>query len=87
MSQEQDTDSHQFNDIISHAVTSKTDTAHINFFFLPQETERKSKIVDYNRTRNIDVSADDFGITFLLDEEIEFEQKKTELSFAGESKS
>lgn len=82
MSQIHDTESHQFNDI-SHAVTSKTDTAHINFFCRPQETESKSKVVDYNKTRNIDVSADDFGNTFLLDEEIELEQKKTDHSSAG----
>jgi la-related protein 1 len=79
MNQKQDTDNHQSNDI-SHAVTSKVDTARINFFCRPQETERK--VVDFNETRNMDDSADDFG-TFLLDEEIELEQKmpkKTELS-------
>ncbi|XP_058743130.1 la-related protein 1A [Vicia villosa] len=81
-SQKHDSDSYQFNDK-SHAVTSKTDTARINFFCRPQETESKSKVVDYNKTRNIDVSADDFGNTFLLDEEIELEQKKTDLSSAG----
>jgi la-related protein 1 len=79
MNQKQDTDSHQSKDI-SHVVTSKVDTARINFFCRPQETERK--VVDFNETRNMDDSADDFG-TFLLDEEIELEQKmpkKTELS-------
>lgn len=83
VNQKQDTNSHPSKNI-SHAVMNKNATTRINFYCRPQET--KTKIVDYNETGNMDVSADDFGNTFLLDEEIELEQKmpkKTELSSTG----
>lgn len=83
--EKQDTNIHHSKDI-SHAVTCKIETTHINFYCRPQET--KPKIVEgYNET-DMDMRdhSNDFGNTFLLDEEIELEQKmlkKTELSSTG----
>lgn len=91
MNREQDTECHHSNDI-PHEVNGENDTTSNNISCHSEETE--PKIVDYSETGNIDVMADmnirdlsnDFGNTFMLDEEIELEQKmlkKTELSSTG----
>ncbi|XP_061352302.1 la-related protein 1A isoform X2 [Gastrolobium bilobum] len=94
MNREQDTESHHSNDKLD-AVTGESvkfsdfDTTNSNLCCHSQETDPKT--FDYNETGNMDVLADvdirdlsnDFGNTFMLDEEIELEQKmlkKTELS-------
>ncbi|XP_057441492.1 la-related protein 1A isoform X1 [Lotus japonicus] len=92
LKREQDTESHHSNDV-SHAVTGESVTFssfdRTNNSCHSQETE--PKIFDYDETENMDVLADmeigdhsnDFGNTFMLDEEIELEQKmlkKSEVS-------
>ncbi|XP_020234034.1 la-related protein 1A [Cajanus cajan] len=93
MNREQNTESHHSNDK-PHAITGETvkfrdfDTTNSN---LCSQQETEPKIFDNNEAGNMDVLTDmdvrdlsnDFGNTFMLDEEIELEQKilrKTELS-------
>ncbi|TKY57085.1 La-related protein 1A [Spatholobus suberectus] len=97
MNQEKNTESHHSNDK-SRAVTGESvkfcdfDTTNNNLCSHSQETE--PKISENIEAGNMDVLADmdvrdlsnDFGNTFMLDEEIELEQKmlrKTELSSSG----
>ncbi|RDX84741.1 La-related protein 1A, partial [Mucuna pruriens] len=97
MDQEQNTESHHSNDK-SHAVTGESvkfrdfGTTNNNLCCHSQETE--PKIFNNNEVGNMDVLtnmdvrdlSNDFGNTFMLDEEIELEQKmlkKNELSSSG----
>ena len=96
MNQEQNSESHHSNDN-SHTITGEnvksSDFDTTNSCLCCHSQETRPKIYDDNETGNMDVLADtdirdlsnDFANTFMLDEEIELEQKmlkKTELSSA-----